>query len=128
MLIVSLLRSFANTCRPGSLLLLWTMLEMGFISARTGFGSVVISIQNMTKSSGEVLRWQFLLNAHKPHRKIPLSILTKNGHDTSFIERSHVLSKRETMVDLDTSKPFKLNAGTTGVCKLPCPALCMFVY
>jgi aminopeptidase 2 len=51
-------------------------------------------------------------------RNVPLSTITKNNHGTSIIDRSHILSKREAMLDLDTSRPFKLNVGTTGVCEL----------
>ena len=48
-------------------------------------------------------------------RNIPLSLLsTKNGK--SSVDKTAILQARETTIPLDTSQPFKLNAGTTGVC------------
>jgi len=45
---------------------------------------------------------------------IPLCILTeKDGK--AFVDRTPLLQERETHVDLDITKPFKLNAGTCGV-------------
>lgn len=49
-------------------------------------------------------------------RNIPLSILSvKDGQ--AILDKSAILQEREKNIPLDTSKPFKLNAGTTGVCK-----------
>jgi aminopeptidase 2 len=39
---------------------------------------------------------------------------TKDGKST--VDRTAILQTRETTITLDTSKPFKLNGGTTGVC------------
>ncbi|KAF8797340.1 zincin, partial [Phlegmacium glaucopus] len=45
---------------------------------------------------------------------IPLSLLsTKDGN--SSVDRTVILQEREKSIQLDTSQPFKLNAGTTGV-------------
>jgi len=54
----------------------------------------------------------FFLNG----RNIPLSILSvKDGQ--AVVDKSAILQEREKNFPLDTSKPFKLNAGTAGVCK-----------
>ncbi|KAL1672234.1 hypothetical protein EV122DRAFT_284153 [Schizophyllum commune] len=45
---------------------------------------------------------------------VPLAILTRDGGGKPIIDRS-ILSERENSFAIDTSKPFKLNAGTTGV-------------
>jgi hypothetical protein len=51
-------------------------------------------------------------------RTIPLSLLSVGGSKKAEISQTAVLSKREQFFALDTSKPFKLNAGTTGPCKI----------
>lgn len=49
-------------------------------------------------------------------RNIPLSLsTTKDGKTT--VDTTALLRKREDTFALDTSQPFKLNAGTTGVCE-----------
>jgi hypothetical protein len=93
------------------------MSEQGFGFGRTGFGSVVTSMPSTTRSFGECLDLWLLPTSYPDDRKVPLAILTKNEHDTCFVERSHVLSQREAMLDLDTTKPFKLNAQTSGACE-----------
>lgn len=56
------------------------------------------------------------MNSISVRRNIPLSILsTKNGK--ANVDTTALLQERETTIALDTSKPFKLNAGTTGVCE-----------
>ncbi|KAL1718216.1 peptidase family M1-domain-containing protein [Schizophyllum commune] len=45
---------------------------------------------------------------------VPLAILTEDDGGKSTVDRA-VLSEREGSYGIDTSKPFKLNAGTTGV-------------
>jgi len=47
---------------------------------------------------------------------VPLALLTAGG-DQAKVDNSIVLDTREKTIDIDTSKPFKLNAGTYGVCK-----------
>jgi aminopeptidase 2 len=49
-------------------------------------------------------------------RKIPLKLLTVDGDGNCHIDRSVVMTKREETYPVDTSRPFKLNAGTSGVC------------
>ncbi|CCO26128.1 aminopeptidase 2 [Rhizoctonia solani AG-1 IB] len=46
---------------------------------------------------------------------IPLSLLTVGADGKATVDHSIVLSERETDIKLDTSKPWKLNAGTVGV-------------
>ncbi|KAK7463560.1 Aminopeptidase 2 mitochondrial [Stygiomarasmius scandens] len=46
---------------------------------------------------------------------IPLSILTIDSNGKSIVDRTAILDTREKEFHLDTSKPFKINAGTNGV-------------
>lgn len=51
-----------------------------------------------------------------PHRTVPLAVLTVDDAGEPSIDQTAVLSDREATVAIDTSKPFKINAGTYGVC------------
>lgn len=44
-------------------------------------------------------------------RTVPLALLSSKG-----LDRSVVLDKRQDTYKIDASKPWKLNAGTAGVC------------
>ncbi|KIK59699.1 hypothetical protein GYMLUDRAFT_74140 [Collybiopsis luxurians FD-317 M1] len=46
---------------------------------------------------------------------IPLAILTVDANGKPVIDRTAVLDTREKTFELDTTKPYKLNAGTNGV-------------
>jgi aminopeptidase 2 len=46
---------------------------------------------------------------------IPLSLLTTDASGKTKVDHTLVLSEREMDIKLDTSKPWKLNAGTVGV-------------
>ncbi|GLB35338.1 putative aminopeptidase [Lyophyllum shimeji] len=46
---------------------------------------------------------------------VPLSLLSVNQDGKPSLDRRAILEEREKTIDLDTSKPFKLNAGTVGV-------------
>ncbi|KAF5367551.1 hypothetical protein D9758_003664 [Tetrapyrgos nigripes] len=46
---------------------------------------------------------------------IPLNILTLDANGKPTVDRTALLEKREQEFPLDTSKPFKVNAGTNGV-------------
>ncbi|KAG9104921.1 Aminopeptidase 2 mitochondrial [Ceratobasidium sp. 370] len=46
---------------------------------------------------------------------IPLSLLTTDASGKTTVDHSIILSERETDIKIDTSKPWKLNAGTVGV-------------
>jgi hypothetical protein len=48
-------------------------------------------------------------------RNVPLGIVTEKDGQRS-VDNTPLLSERTTHIDLDTSKPFKLNAGSAGVC------------
>jgi aminopeptidase 2 len=48
---------------------------------------------------------------------IPLSILTVDASGKPAVDKAAVLDTREKTFTLDTSKPYKLNAGTNGVCE-----------
>lgn len=50
-------------------------------------------------------------------RTVPLAILTVDNEGKPIINNTVVLDTRETFIPLDLSKPFKLNAGTKGVCE-----------
>ena len=50
-----------------------------------------------------------------PLRNVPLAILSVQD-GKPVVDKSPVLRERETTISLDVSKPFKLNAGTNGVC------------
>ena len=52
-------------------------------------------------------------------RTIPISLLTVSKDGKPSIDKQAVLDTREKTVELETNKPFKLNADTTGVCALP---------
>ncbi|KAG8927425.1 Aminopeptidase 2 mitochondrial [Tulasnella sp. 418] len=47
--------------------------------------------------------------------QIPLNILTTDGSGKPSVDRTVVLKDRETNISLDTTRTFKLNAGTNGV-------------
>lgn len=49
-------------------------------------------------------------------RNVPLSLLTVGPDGKAIIDRSKILEEREKAFTVDTTKPFKLNSGTTGVC------------
>lgn len=52
-------------------------------------------------------------------RNVPLGIVTeKDGQ--RYVDNAPILSERTTHIELDISKPFKLNADTTGVCTFSC--------
>lgn len=48
-------------------------------------------------------------------RNVPLGIVTQKDGKRS-VDSTPLLSERATHIELDTTKPFKLNAGTAGVC------------
>jgi aminopeptidase 2 len=53
---------------------------------------------------------------------VPLSLLTVGKDGKPKVQKELVLDSREMEIELDTSKPFKLNAGTVS------PGLCPFLY
>ena len=53
---------------------------------------------------------------------VPLSLLTVSADGTPVLDKDVLLDEREKFIPLDTSKPFKLNADTTGFCAWLAPA------
>jgi hypothetical protein len=51
------------------------------------------------------------------YRHIPLNIISVDSSGKSVVNKVAVLEAREKVFELDTSKPFKLNAGNVGVCE-----------
>ena len=49
-------------------------------------------------------------------RSIPLSLLTTDASGKASVDHTLLLDEREKFIAVDTSKPFKLNAGTVSVC------------
>lgn len=71
-----------------------------------------------TKRSGE--KWCFISGRNVyiiwyPARHTPLSIVSTDSSGDPSLDRV-LLSERESTITVDTSKPFKLNGGNTGVC------------
>ncbi|KAJ7359624.1 leucyl aminopeptidase [Mycena albidolilacea] len=81
---------------------------------RPGFPVVMVQ----ETSDGVHLRQsRFLLTGKDPEETIwviPLQILSVDGTGHSHIDHDVVLREREQFFALDTSRPFKINAGTTG--------------
>jgi hypothetical protein len=50
------------------------------------------------------------------NRTIPLGLISVNENGEAKVDDSAVLGEREQSFPVNISKPFKLNAGTTGVC------------
>ena len=46
-----------------------------------------------------------------------MSLVTTDASGKPTVDRAIVLDEREKFIPLDTSKSFKLNGGTTGVCE-----------
>jgi len=54
------------------------------------------------------------------YRTIPLAILTADEEGKVTVDKS-ALETREAFFQVDTRRPFKLNAGTYGVCRFHTP-------
>lgn len=57
------------------------------------------------------------------HRTIPLAVLTADEKGRPSIDKTAVLTARETTLAIDPSRTYKLNAGTYGVCMRCCSFL-----
>lgn len=57
----------------------------------------------------------------RPNRTIPLSLLTVGEDGNPVVDKETVLDSREMIIPLNTTKPYKLNTNTVGVCALSCP-------
>ncbi|THH28050.1 hypothetical protein EUX98_g6135 [Antrodiella citrinella] len=91
---------------------------MGNWISKMGFPVVTVT---ETKDGVLVRQDRFLETGPAPpeHNEtlwtIPLSLLTVSADGKANIDTKIILDSRETTISLDTSKPFKINAGTTGV-------------
>ncbi|KAJ7741960.1 leucyl aminopeptidase [Mycena maculata] len=87
---------------------------MGEWISKPGFP--VVSVQEI-KDGVHVRQDRFLLTGAAPEDtiwSIPLQILSVDGTGRALIDHQVVLREREQFIALDTSRPFKINAGTTG--------------
>lgn len=50
------------------------------------------------------------------HRSVPLGLVTASVDGQSSIDNTALLVTRDAEFKLDTTKPFKINADTNGVC------------
>ena len=57
------------------------------------------------------------------YRTVPLFLLSVGEDGKARVDKSAILTEREKSIAIDTSKPFKLNADTNGVCKCTCGVL-----
>ncbi len=53
----------------------------------------------------------------KSCRTIPLNLLSVSDEGKAVLNKDLLLDEREKFISLDTTKPFKLNADTTGFCE-----------
>ncbi|KAI0789033.1 hypothetical protein BC629DRAFT_1582206 [Irpex lacteus] len=85
---------------------------------KTGFPVLTVT---ETKDGIKIRQDRFLETGPAPPEEnntiwsVPLSLLTTDENGRAKVDRSLLLDQREVSVLLDTSKPFKLNAGATGV-------------
>ncbi len=52
----------------------------------------------------------------RSYRSVPLGLVTTSAHGQSLIDNAAILETREAEFKFDTTKPFKINADTNGVC------------
>lgn len=70
-----------------------------------------------TKPSGAVSSTLLMMDAKVLFRTTPLSLVSVDADGKVVIDKSVVLDTREkALPGIDPSRPFKLNAGTSGVC------------
>jgi aminopeptidase 2 len=50
-------------------------------------------------------------------RNVPLRLLSVDASGKAVLDKEALLTEREQFFKIDTSKPYKLNAGTSGVCE-----------
>ena len=81
--------------------------------------------QRITRQFGENFK---LVSSHRSndyvfHRSVPLGLVTASVDGQSMVDNTALLETREAEFKLDTTKPYKINADTNGVCRLfhfPC--------
>ncbi|KLO10866.1 hypothetical protein SCHPADRAFT_906524 [Schizopora paradoxa] len=86
-------------------------------------GFPVITVKETPNSI--IVRQDRFLETGRPEEKdnqtiweVPLNIMHVDASGKRVVDRSTVLRERETVIPLDTSKPFKLNTDTTAVCRV----------
>lgn len=86
--------------------------------ARTDSLSPVLLKKKITRRSGTSLDPDDNLKPMKPRscRTVPLAIISAGKEGKPTIDNSLILDTREGVIPLDTTKPYKINANTTGVC------------
>ena len=86
--------------------------------ARTGSLSLDLPRKRTIKPSGSFLDTDgcLTLMERRCYRTVPLSLLSVGKDGKATIDNSLILDTRERFIPLDTTKPYKLNANTTGVC------------
>ena len=92
--------------------------RVGSASAKTGSLSLVLLRNRITKPSGTSLDHRDRSKLVKLWccRTVPLAILSVGKDGKRKIDNSLILDTREKTIPLDTTKPYKINANTTGVC------------
>ena len=68
------------------------------------------------KQSGEFTGPNDHLKPMQPRRAVPLALLSIGKDGNPAIDNSLIFDTREKFIPLNTTRPYKLNANTTGVC------------
>lgn len=91
---------------------------MEFTFVRTDSSSPGLPKRRIIKPSGASSDTDGYLTLIKlwHYRTVPLSLLSVGKDGKPTVDNSLVLDTREKVIPLDTTKPYKLNANTTGVC------------
>jgi hypothetical protein len=91
---------------------------VGSAFARIGSSSLVLPRKRIIKPFGTFLDpyGHSELTEPRCYRTVPLALLSVGKDGKPTIDNSLILDTREKTIPLDTTKPYKLNANTTGVC------------
>ncbi|KAJ7276711.1 hypothetical protein C8J57DRAFT_1061552, partial [Mycena rebaudengoi] len=69
-----------------------------------------------------VLQREFIPN----NRKIPLGILTVDEGGKPHVDKTAILDEKEKTIAIDTTRNYKVNAGSIGFCAFFCDIACLF--
>ena len=91
---------------------------MGSTFVKIGSSSLVLLGKRIIKPSGTTLDPNGYLELTELwcYRTVPLALLSVGKDGKPTIDNSLILDTREKVIPVDTTKPYKLNANTTGVC------------
>ena len=91
---------------------------MEYKFVRTGSSNLDLPRRRIIKLSGAFLDTdgRLTLIKRRYNRTVPLSLLSVGKDGKPTIDNSLILDTRERFIPLDTTKPYKLNANTSGVC------------